>query len=136
MRRESVGVESLPVVLLLGAMLGASTLAIGVACLDQAQRLGNRQRAIDGFNLFVERARMLSAGGVGSIQLVELELGESSIILDGKFVQLVMDGEVIRSDVLLLPISAPEPQLGSGSYLIELKRGADGRCFLELRWFE
>lgn len=136
MRRESVGVESLPVVLLLGAMLGASTLAIGIACLDQAQRLSEKQRAIDGFNLFIERTRMLSAGGVGSIQFVELKLGEGSIILDGESVQLVIGEEIVRSDVIPLPISAPESQLGSGSYLIELKRGADGRCFLELQWFE
>jgi hypothetical protein len=84
MRHDAGGIESLPVALLLGAVLGASTLAIGFTCLDQAQRLDERQRAIDGFNLFIERARMLSAGGVGSVQLVELELGECKIVLDGR----------------------------------------------------
>ncbi|MDI6884276.1 MAG: hypothetical protein QMD00_04000 [Hadesarchaea archaeon] len=133
MQREAWGVESLPVALMLGAVLGASTLAIGAACLDQAQRLSGRQRAIDSFNHFVERARMLGAGGVGSIQLVELELGGGEIIVDGELVQLMLDGELVRSDVLPLPVSAPESELNSGSYLIELKRGASGGCFLEVR---
>jgi hypothetical protein len=75
---------------------------------------------------------MLSAGGVGSVQLIELELGGCKIILDEELVQLVTNEEVIRSDVLLIPISAPVSQLGTGIYLIELKRGADGKCFLEL----
>jgi len=132
MRRDARGIEGLPIALLLGAVLGASTLAIGFACLDQTQRLNERQRAIDGFNLFVERARMLSAGGVGSVQLVELELGGCKIILDGELVQLVTGEEVVRSDVLPIPVSAPVSQLSSGTYLIGLKRGADGNCFLGL----
>ncbi len=132
MQRDARGVEALPVALLLGAVLGASALAIGFACLDQAQRLDERQRAIDGFNLFIERTRMLSAGGVGSVQLIELELGGCQIILEGELVQLVTGGEVVRSDVLPIPVSTPTFQLGTGTYLIELKRGADGKCFLRL----
>jgi hypothetical protein len=132
MRHDAKGVEALPIVLLLGAVLGASILAIGFACLDQTQRLNERQRAIDGFNLFIERARMLSAGGVGSVQLVELELGGCKIVLEGELIQLVMGEEVVRSDVLSIPVSTPTSQLGTGTYLIGLKRGADGRCFLEL----
>ena len=132
MRRDARGVEALPVALLLGAVLGASTLAIGFACLDQAQRLNERQRAIDSFNFFVERARMLSAGGVGSVQLVEFELVGCKIILDEKLIQLVTGEEVVRSDVLPMPVSAPASQLSTGTYLIELKHGADGKCFLEL----
>jgi len=132
MRRDARGVEALPVALLLGAVLGASALAIGFACLDQTQRLNERQRAIDGFNLFIERARMLSAGGMGSVQLVELELGGYQIILEGELVQLVTGEEVVRSDVLPIQVSAPVSQLSSGTYLIGLKRGADGKCFLGL----
>ena len=131
MRRDR-GIESLPVMLLLGAVLGASTLAIGLTSFDRAQRLDKRQRAIDSFDLFVERALILSAGGVGSVQMVELELGEYKIVLDGKLVRLVADEELVRSDVLPIPVSAPVFQLGSGAYLIGLKRGADGKCFLEL----
>lgn len=130
MRRDARGVEALPVALLLGAVLGASALAIGFACLDQTQRLNERQRAVDSFNLFVERTRMLSAGGVGSVQLIELELGGCKIILDEELVQLVTGEGVVRSDVLPIPVSTPLSQLGTGIYLIELKRGADGKCFL------
>lgn len=132
MRHDARGVESLPIALLLGAVLGVSTLAIGFACLDQTQRLNERQWAIDGFNIFIERARMLSAGGVGSVQLVEFELGEYKIILEGELIQLVTGEEVVRSDVLPIPVSTSASQLGTGTYLIELKRGADGKCFLGL----
>lgn len=133
MRRDVRGMESLPVALLLGTVLGASTLAIGLSCLDQAQRMSERQRAIDSFNGFIERARMLSAGGVGSVQSVELELGGGMIIVEGKTVQLVLDGNLVRSEVLSLPLSTPELQLVSGDYLIELERGLNGGCFFELR---
>ncbi len=133
MRRDVRGMESLPVALLLGAVLGASTLAIGVACTNQAQRLSERQRAIDSFNFFVERARILSAGGIGSTQLVELDLAGGVIILGGDIVELVMGEETVRSDVLPLLVYSLETRVGSGSYLIELKRGADGSCFLEMR---
>lgn len=133
MRRDARGVESMPVVLLLGAVLGAGTLAIGTTCLDQARRLSERQRAIDSFNHFVERSRMLSAGGVGSVQLVELELGGGEIIVDGELVQLMLNGDLVRSDTLPLPVFSQETELGSGSYLIELKREAGGEFFLEVR---
>lgn len=133
MRHDARGVESLPIVLLLGAVLGASTLTIGAACLDQSQRLSVRQRAIDSFNHFVERAWMVSVGGVGNVQLVGLELGDGKLAVDGELVQLQIDGEVVRSDVLPLSISAPNPELSSGGYLIELKRGTDGECFLEVQ---
>lgn len=108
-------------------------MAIGVACLNQVHRMSERQRAVDGFNYFIERARMLSAGGVGGIQSAELELGGGVIIVDGETVQLVLDGELVRSDVFPLPLSAPEPELTSGRYIIELKRGFGGECFFEIR---
>ncbi|HID60785.1 MAG TPA: hypothetical protein EYP46_02865 [Hadesarchaea archaeon] len=136
MRHDARGIESLPVVLLLSAVLGASTLGIGLACLDQARRLSERQQAIDAFNTFTERVRMLSASGVGSAQLVEVNTGEGVIVLDENLARLVVGDEIVRSDFLPLPVLASASQLDSGSYLIELKRGADGGCFLELRWFE
>lgn len=130
MRRDSRGIESLPVVLLLGTVMGASTLAIGFACLDQARRMNERQRAIDSFNIFIERARMVSTGGAGSTRLVELELGECVIVLRGELVQLVAGGEILRSDVLPLPFYFSVPLLSSGSYRISLWRWLDGKCFL------
>ncbi|MFH1821765.1 MAG: hypothetical protein ABH852_04930, partial [Methanobacteriota archaeon] len=75
MPRDDHGMESLPIALLLGTLLAASTVAIGAACLERVQRMGERQRVIDSFDLFVERAEFLSAGGMGSTQLVELDLG-------------------------------------------------------------
>ena len=133
MRHEIRGVESLPVVILLGAVLGASTLGIGLACLDQARRSSERQQAIDSFDLFIQQVRMLSAGGVGSVQLIEIHTGDGVIVLDKNVARLVVDDEVVRSDILPLPVFTSTPQLSTGSYLVELKRGADGSCFLEVR---
>ena len=37
MRREAKGVESLPVALLLGVVMAACTLGLGLKCIDNAQ---------------------------------------------------------------------------------------------------
>jgi len=136
MRRDAKGVESLPVVLLLGAVLAASTLAIGTACLNRVQRLGERQRAIESFNTFVERTRMVSAGGIGSVQQVELELAGSELVVDANLVQLIYGEEVLRSGILPLPVVQEGGgfEIGTGSYQIELMRGGEGGYFLEVRW--
>ena len=131
MWREAKGVESLPVALLLGIVMAACTLGLGLKCIDNAQGLSQRQRAIEGFNSFIERARMVSAGGLGNVQLVELELGGGEIVIDSKLAQLWIDGEVLRSEVLQLPIHAKNTRLEDGVYEIELKRGAQG-YFLEV----
>ena len=137
MRRDAKGVESLPVVLLLGAVLAASTLAIGTACLDRVQRLGERQRAIESFNTFVERARMASTGGIGSVQQVELELTGGKLVIDANLVQLIYGEEVLRSETLPLPVVLDGGgfEIGTGSYAIELLRGDEGGYFLEVRGF-
>jgi len=135
MRRDAKGVESLPVVLLLGAVLAASTLAIGTACLDRVQRLGERQRAIESFNTFVERTRMVSAGGIGSVQQVELELAGGELVVDANLVQLIYGEEVLRSGILPLPVVQEGGgfEIGTGSYVIELRRDGEGGYFLEVR---
>lgn len=133
MRREAMGVESIPVALLLGTALAACTLALGVVCTNRVQVLSEKQRAVDSFNSFVERARISSAGGLGSMQLVELELGGGKVVVDNKLVQLVMGEEVLRSEILSLPISASESELSSGNYSIELERDGDGEYFLRMR---
>lgn len=135
MRCDAKGVESLPVVLLLGAVLAASTLAIGTACLDRVQRLGERQRAIESFNIFVERTRMASTGGIGSVQQVELELTGGEIVFDANLVQLIYGEEVLRSRTLPLPVVQDGGgfEIGTGSYEIELLRGDEGGYFLEVR---
>jgi len=134
LRRDGKGVEALPVVLLLGAVLAASTLAIGTACLNRVQRLGERQRAIESFNSFVERARMASAGGVGNVQQVELELAGGKLVFDSNLVQLIYGEEVLRSETLPLHVMQDGGgfEIGTGSYAIELLRGIDGEYFLEV----
>jgi hypothetical protein len=132
--RDSWGVESLPVVLLLGAALAACTLGLGLRCLGDVQRLGERQRTIESFNTFVERARMVSAGGVGNAQEVELELGGGRISIDAEVVQLSVGEEVLRVEILPLPIRADDIEgLCSGTYVIELQRDVEGRYFLGVR---
>ena len=135
LQRDAKGVESLPVVLLLGAVLAASTLAIGAACLDRVQRLGKRQRAIESFNSFVERTRMASTGGVGSVQQVELELAGGELVVDANLVQLIYGDEVLRSETLPLPVvqEGGRFEIGTGSYVIELRRDSEDEYFLKVR---
>ena len=136
LRRDALGVESLPIMLLLGTVLGACTFGIGIRCLANAQKSSELQRAIDGFNAFVERARIVCAGGEGSIQQIELDLPTGRIIVEGKFLQLVVDDEVRRSEILplLILVDGHEARdIVSGRYAIELRRNGWGEYFLELR---
>ncbi len=130
MPRDKRGVESLPMALLLGTMLAASTVAIGAACLERAERMSERQRMIDSFNAFVERAQFLSAGGVGSIQAVDLDLGGGWIRVEGKCVQLLNDNSVLRGELVPLEISVEGNLLRSGSYIMRVVRDSDGSFFL------
>jgi len=132
MLHDDRGVESLPVMLLMGMMLAASTIAIGMDCLDRVQRMSARQRAVDSFNIFVERAQLLSAGGAGNVRLVELDLGGGSIILDGNLVQLLAGDTVVRSEVLSLRLFADQNELRSGNYIMEACLGDDGRLFIKV----
>jgi len=132
--RDSWGVESLPVVLLLGAALAACTLGLGLRCIGDTQTFDERHRAIERFNTFVERAHMVSAGGVGNAQEVELELGGGRISIDAEVVQLSVGEEVLRVEILPLPIRADDMEgLCSGTYVIELQRDVEGRYFLGVR---
>jgi hypothetical protein len=133
MPRETRGAESLPVVLLLGAMLGAGALAIGMACLDQARRMSEQQRAVDSFDLMVERAMIISGGGEGNKQYLELELGSYSIKVDGNLVRL-MDGKTaIRADALPLRLVVDGGEIKSGGYLMELELVTGGWYILKMR---
>ena len=132
MWREAKGVESLPVALLLGIVMATCTLGLGLKCIDNAQGLDLRQRAIEGFNSFIERASVVSFGGVGNVQRIELELGGGEIVIDFKLAQLWVGEEVLRSEVLQLPVYAENARLEDGVYEIELKRGTQG-YFLEVR---
>jgi len=135
MWRESAGIESLPVVLLLGTVLAMCALGLGVEAMTRAQSLGERQRAIESFNTFIERARMASAGGLGSEQWVELELAGGKLVVDANLVQLVVGEEVLRSEILPLPVvlDSRDNEIGGGGYAVELRRGSEGGYFLMVR---
>jgi len=132
MPRDNRGVESLPITLLLGVIIGASAITIGTACLDRMQRLNESQRAIDSFNLLVEQAKIISAGGLNSIQLVKLDLGDGSILLDGEHLQLLTGGAVTLSEIIPIPMSFDGEQLRSGSYLLKLERLASGQYIIRV----
>jgi len=124
MLRDCRGVESLPVVLLLGLVLGALTLGVGTNLLGRAKTLADEQRAITDFEEFVLAAKQVSLGGVGSWQRMELELPESAIALEGRLARLLWRGEVRRTELLPLPFSSDAPKLERGNYLLELQRGS------------
>jgi len=135
MRHDSAGVESLPVLLLLGIVLAACALGLGMEAMARAQSLGERQRAIESFNTFVERARMASAGGLGSERWVELELSGGKLVVDANLVQLIYGEEVLRSEILPLPVvlNGGDFEIDAGSYAIELRRDDKDGYFLEVR---
>ena len=126
MLRDCRGVESLPVVLLLGLLLGVLTLGVGASCLNRGRALAEEQRALADFEEFVLGAKRVSSGGVGSWQRVELELPESAIALEGRLARLFWKGELRRAELLPLPFSSDVPELEGGTYLLELRRGASG----------
>jgi len=133
---DARGIETLPVVLLLGTVLGACTLGIGVRCLAGVQRLSELQQAVDDFNAFVERARIVCAGGEGNIQQIELDLPTGRTIVEGRLLQLVVGNEIRRSEVLPLPVLVDGNEaweIVNGRYEIELQRNSRGEYFLELR---
>jgi len=136
LRRDSGGIETLPIVLLLGTVLGACTLGIGVRCLAGVQRLSELQQAVDDFNAFVERARIVCAGGEGNIQQIELDLPTGRAIVEGRLLQLMVGNEIRRSEVLPLPVLVDGNEaweIANGRYAIELQRNSRGEYFLELR---
>lgn len=127
------GIESLPVVLVLGAVLAACTLGLGARAMIQVTRINERQKAIDSFNSFVERVRMVCAGGIGSAQRVELELGDAEITIESNIVKLVSGEEVLRCELLPLPLVVEGSNIGGGDYTIELRRSPSGEYFLEVK---
>jgi len=123
--REVLGVEGLPVVLLLGAILGASTLALGFKAIGRAADTEARQRAIRSFDEFTERTRIVALGGVGSTQQVELELSGAQMLFNGRLVQLVDGDEILRSEVIQLQIVASIDRLNGGRCSMALKRATN-----------
>jgi hypothetical protein len=136
LQRDARGIEALPMVLLLGTVLGACTLGIGIRCLGNVQNLTEVQQAVDGFNVFVERVKIVCAGGEGNVQQIELNLPVGSIVVEGELLQLVVDGEVRESELLSLPIifnGYETWKIASGLYEIELERNSFGDYYIDLR---
>jgi hypothetical protein len=123
-------------ILLLGTVLGACTLGIGVRCLGNVQNLTELQQAVDGFNDFVDRAKIVCAGGEGSVQRIELDLPAGSIVVEGKLLRLVVGNEVRKSELLPLPVIVygyETWKIVNGWYEIELQRNSLGDYYLDLR---
>lgn len=136
LRRDVGGVEALPMTLLLGVLLGTFTLGLGVKCLTDVRSLLERERAVESFDTFVERARVACAGGRGSMQQFELELPNSRIIAGGRLLQLSVGDEIKRSEIMPLPIlldGREAWETGGGRYSIELQRSDRDEYFLKLR---
>jgi len=111
------------VVLLLGVIFGACTFGIGAKCLMRAQNSTEKQRAIESFNAFVEQAHATCMGSVSNARQVELELSGGRILIHDRLVQLVVDNESLKTEILPLPIlSESGGELHDGNYLLELKR--------------
>lgn len=136
LRRNIAGIEALPVTLLLSVMIGACALGLGARCLTNLQGLTEKQRATGSFDAFVERAMAVSIGGVGGRQRVELDLPNSKIVCRGRLLQLVLDNEEQRSQIVSLPILVDGNdawEIDTGYYEIELYRDTFGNCLLKLR---
>lgn len=120
--RETGGVGSLPVVIILSVALGVLVLGLGVKALTRTQGLLEDQRAIESFNTLVEQAHAVSSGGIGTKRYFSLDLPNGEILVDGRLVQLEVGGEIRRSEVLPLPISGygKGERIRSGSYSLTL----------------
>jgi len=136
LQRDARGIEALPMILLLGTVLGACTFGIGVRCLGNVQNLTELQQAVDGFNNFVERAKIVCAGGEGNVQQIELDLPVGSIVVEGNLLQLVVGKEVRESELLPLQVIVygyETWKIVNGCYEIELQRNSLGDYYLDLR---
>jgi hypothetical protein len=131
MRLDRAGVWSTPIVLVLGLVLTISVLTVGLACVDQLQRLRRKQRGIEDFNDFLEEVQLLSMGGEGETGFVELDL-DGELLVEETLARLVVDGENLRGELLPLPVRGAS-RLTAGSYSMELKRGEDGHLLIEIR---
>jgi hypothetical protein len=100
------------------------------------QNITDLQQAVDGFNVFVERAKIVCAGGEGSVQQIELDLPVGSIVVEGNLLQLVVGNEVRESELLPLQVIVygyETWKIVNGWYEIELQRNSLGDYYLALR---
>jgi hypothetical protein len=133
---DARGIESLPVALLLSTLLAASTLALGLSCLDVVQRLNERQRAIECFDTFVTKIRTVIAGGPNSLQIVELETPNGKIVGRGGLLQLWVGDEILKSEIVSLPVLLGDQnnwEIRDGCFAVELQRDGSGKYMIRLR---
>jgi hypothetical protein len=122
---ESRGTEALPVVLLISCVLAASTLAMGLNNLDRIKSIRERQRCAASFNNFIEHAKLVSLGSEGSTRTIDLDLPNGKISFQGRIAKLIVNEEVIKSEILPFPVHFDIQSIESGSYIIELARVKD-----------
>ncbi|MGC8937167.1 MAG: hypothetical protein ACP5KV_07405 [Candidatus Methanomethylicaceae archaeon] len=105
--------------MLISCFLTASTLAIGFKGLDKLKSVQEQQRCISSFNNLVESAKLVSLGDEGSAQTIDLDLPNGKISFKGRVIKLIINEEVIKSEILPFPANM-DAQIESGSYTIEL----------------
>lgn len=128
------GTGSLPVMLIISIALGTFALAFGVKSMTQVRGLLEDQQAVESFDTFIEEVYSISFGGTGSERSFELVLPRSEIVVQGKLVQLKIENEVRRSEVLPLPVfsngSGSGFSIRSGDYTLRLQRISDNLSVL------
>lgn len=115
----------MPAVILLGAFGAALAFGMMISCLEMAERAEEHVGLINGFDAFVERVKLLCSGGPGSSVSCRLDVGQASVLVDGKTLKLVSGGRVVRSGAVPVPF-CDRSELRSGEYLIVLVGGACG----------
>ncbi len=132
--RDARGVESLPMILIISLALGMFAIVLGTKSMARVGGLLEDQQSIESFDTLVEHVYLISFGGVGGERSFELELPESEIIVRGKIIQLELENEIRRTEVLPLPILLDgfedEFSIQSGGYTLELQRVSDDSSVL------
>lgn len=109
------GFSSLPVVLLLSAVLAFGVVAVGVAGLGLAQRSLEKQRLLDDFYQTCESIAEISGGGERFVQIKS----SGKIVLQGWTIEAQLNGETLKAE--MLPAFCPSRvELTYGCYLLSV----------------
>ena len=116
--------ESLPVLLLVGAILSVMVVGIGTKAVEIFDRKSRELASLQEFQEFAEKARAVCYGA-GELQV---KVTEAEIIIKGKLIQLRSPPRVES-----LPVPFYENKiLRKGVYVLRLKKTKGGR-FLEVK---
>ncbi len=116
-------VGSLPVLLLVGAVLSATVAGLGVRAVEIFRQKKGEQESLQEFQEFVERARTVCYGA-GELQVV---INKAEIVVRGRLLQLLSPPRV---ESLPIPFSE-NIILKRGAYTLRLKKTGGG-WFLEV----